>query len=215
MRKNLFVLTLAVFLLAFGWSVLQKERQLQSGTVMILTLQPVDPRSLMQGDYMVLRFALERDIDNALPAQMRESDSNQEEADDRETGPEQAGEGPFFSQKAVVRLDSSGEAVFVRLDSGRPLAEDEHLLAFKVRSGRQSSIGAGSFFFQEGYGAAFEQAKYAEMRVDSQGKSLITHLLDEDKKRIEPQRTVQIIIPATNDKIEEVGELVDPNIEEK
>ena len=200
MRKNLFALTLAVFLLAFGWSVLQKERHLHSGTVMILALQPVDPRSLIQGDYMVLRFALERDIGNALSAQMHESGSNQEEV---------------FSQKAVVRLDSSGEAVFVRLDSGRPLAEDEHLLAFNYRSGRRIIIGTGAFFFQEGYGNAYGQAKYAEMRVDSQGKSLITHLLDEDKKRIEPQRTVQIIIPGNDNKIEDVGELADPNIEEK
>jgi len=165
MRKALFVLILAVFLSAFGWSVLQKERQLQSGTVMILALQPVDPRSLLQGDYMVLRFALERDIDNVLSAQMEQR------------------------EKAVVRLDPSGEAVFVELDSGRPLAEGEYLLAFNSRSGKNIRIGAGTFLFQEGHGKTYEQAKYAEMRVDSQGKSLITHLLDENKKRIDPRKT--------------------------
>jgi len=171
MRKTLFLLVLAVFLSAFGGSVLQKERQLRSGTVMILALQPVDPRSLMQGDYMVLRFALERDIDNALSAH-------------RENSLEQVGRVPSSPQKAVVRLDSSGEAAFVELDSGRPLAEGEHLLAFNSRSGKNTRIGAGTFFFQEGHGKAYDQARYAEMRVDNQGKSLITHLLDENKNRI-------------------------------
>jgi len=191
MRKTLFALALAVFLSAFFWSVMQKERQLQSGTAMILALQPVDPRSLMQGDYMILRFALERDIDKALSARAKQHEnatSNQEDGD-QENGTEQAVQNLPSSQKAVVRLDPSGETVFVELDSGRSLAEGEHLLAFKSDSDRNSHIGVRSFFFQEGHGKAYEQARYAEMRVDSQGKSLITHLLDENKKRIDPQKT--------------------------
>jgi len=177
MRKALFVLVLAVFLSAFGGSVLQKERQLHSGTVMILALRPADPRSLMQGDYMVLRFAMEREIDAALSAQMEQGGEN---------APKQTGQRPSSPRKAIVRLDSSGAAVFVALDSGRPLAEGERLLAFHRRSDENIRIGAGTFLFQEGHGEAYGRAKYAEMRVDSRGDSLITHLLDENKKRIEP-----------------------------
>jgi len=188
MRKALFVLVLAVLLSAFGWSVLQKERQLQNGTVMILALRPVDPRSLMQGDYMVLRFAMEREIDHALSTQMGQRDEGaipNPESTDQESPPEQA-ERPH---KAIVRLDPSGEAIFVELDSGRPLAEGERLLTFHRRSDEDIRIGAGTFLFQEGHGKAYGRAKYAEMRVDSLGRSLITHLLDENKKRIDPRET--------------------------
>ena len=190
MRKILFVVALAAFLSLFGWSVFQKERQMHSGTVMILALRPVDPRSLLQGDYMVLHFVLERDIDNAL----RALKPARPDSAARKNGQEENGAVPPSSQKAVLRLDPAGEAVFVELDTGRSLAKDEHLLAFNTSedtgfgAGRVSRIGAGTFFFQEGHGRAYQQAKYAEMRVDSQGGSLITHLLDAQKKRIDPHK---------------------------
>lgn len=38
--------------------IYQKEAALQSGVDVILELAPVDPRSLMQGDYMQLRYRL-------------------------------------------------------------------------------------------------------------------------------------------------------------
>ncbi len=50
-------------LAAVGWSILQKERVLAEGTRVRLELNTSDPRSLMQGDYMTLRYALSRDID--------------------------------------------------------------------------------------------------------------------------------------------------------
>jgi uncharacterized membrane-anchored protein len=51
-----------IFILAFlNWNIVQKERLIEHGRVVLLQLAPVDPRSLMQGDYMALRFALERE----------------------------------------------------------------------------------------------------------------------------------------------------------
>ena len=54
----------AVFLVlaAVNWSILAKERIKASGELVLLELAPVDPRSLMQGDYMALRFALAESI---------------------------------------------------------------------------------------------------------------------------------------------------------
>jgi len=42
------------------------ERILSDGRVLLLELAPVDPRSLMQGDYMALQFAAVDDIRKAL-----------------------------------------------------------------------------------------------------------------------------------------------------
>jgi uncharacterized membrane-anchored protein len=59
------VLVAGAVLLVLGtvnWSILAKERIKTHGEVILLELAPVDPRSLMQGDYMALRFALANSI---------------------------------------------------------------------------------------------------------------------------------------------------------
>jgi uncharacterized membrane-anchored protein len=56
---------------AVNVSIAGKEGIKRDGEVVFLELAPVDPRSLMQGDYMALRFALARQIE---PADMREGE---------------------------------------------------------------------------------------------------------------------------------------------
>lgn len=43
---------------AVNWSIVAKERIKTGGERIFLALAPVDPRSLMQGDYMALRFEI-------------------------------------------------------------------------------------------------------------------------------------------------------------
>jgi uncharacterized membrane-anchored protein len=45
-----------------NYSLFAKEQIKRHGDVMYLDLRPVDPRSLMQGDYMALRFAVADEI---------------------------------------------------------------------------------------------------------------------------------------------------------
>src|SRR3546814_15533292 len=42
---------------AVNLQVLQKQRVLDDGRTVLLALRPVDPRPLIQGDYMVQRYA--------------------------------------------------------------------------------------------------------------------------------------------------------------
>ena len=53
---------LALVLAVANGSIWQREQLLGSGRVVILELAPVDPRSLMQGDYMALTFAAGREV---------------------------------------------------------------------------------------------------------------------------------------------------------
>src|SRR5262252_1955639 len=55
-----------------NFSISAKERDLESGRVVYLERAPVDPRSLMQGDYMALRFRIAND---ARPAMERSESS--------------------------------------------------------------------------------------------------------------------------------------------
>jgi uncharacterized membrane-anchored protein len=52
-------------LAAVNYAIYSKERVIREGELVFLELAPVDPRSLMQGDYMALRFAIAGGIDPA------------------------------------------------------------------------------------------------------------------------------------------------------
>ena len=60
--RGLTVLGALAVLASVNYSIYAKEQIKQHGEVIYLELAPVDPRSLMQGDYMALRFAVARDI---------------------------------------------------------------------------------------------------------------------------------------------------------
>lgn len=52
------VLGVALLLVLLNGSIFHKERIQRDGELVYLQLAPVDPRSLIQGDYMALRFQL-------------------------------------------------------------------------------------------------------------------------------------------------------------
>ena len=61
--RTLTLLGALLVLAGVNLSILHKERVIRSGRTIYLALAPVDPRSLMQGDYMALRFRVADDID--------------------------------------------------------------------------------------------------------------------------------------------------------
>src|SRR5436190_15305240 len=72
MRSAVAFISCAMVLALLNFSIVGKERQLESGKVVFLELAPVDPRSLMQVDYMALRFKIAND---ARPAMDRSESS--------------------------------------------------------------------------------------------------------------------------------------------
>lgn len=50
-----------VIIAAFIFSISGKEKIISNGEIIYLALAPVDPRSIMQGDYMRLRYAIENE----------------------------------------------------------------------------------------------------------------------------------------------------------
>lgn len=47
----------------FSFTIIQKENILKIGKLILLELSPIDPRSLMQGDYMRLRYSIADSLD--------------------------------------------------------------------------------------------------------------------------------------------------------
>ena len=60
--RALLAIAVVLVLGAVNWSIVAKERIKTQGERIYLALAPVDPRSLMQGDYMALRFELASNI---------------------------------------------------------------------------------------------------------------------------------------------------------
>lgn len=157
---------IAALALAVGaplFAVRDFEQTLASGRVVLAELAPVDPRSLMQGDYMALRFAL----DNELPR--------------HPAGSSDARRVPSYAHIAV---DTQGRATLAGLGDSAP-ADDAGLLHMRIRTrDGLSSIGPNAFFFEEGSAQRFEAARWGEFRVGANGKALLTHLRDERLERI-------------------------------
>jgi uncharacterized membrane-anchored protein len=182
-RRIALFAVLVLFFSFFTWSVLQKEQLKARGDPLVLALAPRDPRSLMQGDYMVLRFTLEGAVFRALPDSFSDDSALPHSRSDAGRA---AGAG--LTGAAVVEVAQDRSVLFKRLDDGSPLRDGEKRLVFRKRQG-QIRIGAGTFFFQEGHGKLYEKAKFAELRVNEAGESLITRLLDEDMQPIEAEKT--------------------------
>jgi uncharacterized membrane-anchored protein len=66
LSRILIVVAAVPVLAAVNLSIAAKERVIAGGERIYLQLAPVDPRSLMQGDYMALRFSIASLIDTRV-----------------------------------------------------------------------------------------------------------------------------------------------------
>lgn len=132
-----------------------KERILQEGRTVLLQLAPIDPRSLLQGDYMALRYAM---------------------ADEVAAAAKSAG---VSDGTIVVELDPAGVARFVGLDQGHSLAADQQRLVFRKR-GETVRLASDAFFFEEGHGGRYREARYGELRVAGDGSAILVGLRTDD-----------------------------------
>jgi uncharacterized membrane-anchored protein len=152
MRKLIAVLAGLIILLVVNMTIYQREKLRSEGRVILLELVPVDPRSLMQGDYMALNYA----VTNVL----RHTEKNQD-------------------GQVVVALDERGVASFKRLADNTPLADNEAVLQYRIRN-HQIKFATNAFFFEEGSGQQYQTAKYGEFRVSTDGEMLLTNLRGAD-----------------------------------
>ena len=135
-----------------GYAVLGHERTLRDGQLVLLRLAPVDPRSLMQGDYMALRF----ELDTHLQAEN--------------------GKWPAY---AHLQLGAGSRATFA--GTGDTPTSEPGRVSMRIRpSVGGASLGPNVFFFQEGNAALYETARWGGFRVAADGTALLTSLYSED-----------------------------------
>ena len=176
------IVGLIVVLVAVNLGIKKYETHLATAEKVLLQLAPVDPRSLMQGDYMALNYAISEQIMAAIEQQLATTEDQQ---------PIESLYNLSQDGLVVIKKDAQGVGHFVRLVSPSEedqlsLAKEELLLAYRLRQG-QLKIATNAFFFQEGQAAAFEQAKYGLFRVNDKGEPLLTDMVNSDFEVIDPE----------------------------
>jgi uncharacterized membrane-anchored protein len=154
--------TLLVFLYLVNTGIWGAEQNIENGTPVYLELAPVDPRSLIQGDYMALDYQIERD-------------ANQDGLEGSHRG------------QVVARLDENNVAHYDRVYTDEPLADKEILLNYTVSEYMGVRIGVDSFFFQEGQARDYALAQYADVRVTADGTVMLVNLVGEGFKQLVEQ----------------------------
>ncbi len=159
MRIKIMIILLVMIITALNYSIYEKELIKDHGQTILLELAPVDPRSLVQGDYMRLSYTIER---NALAKQL---------ADHHQRG------------YIVISPDNHNVAHFIRFHEKEYLAANEKLLHFYKKYNR-IKITPNSFLFQEGHAKYYENAKYGVFKFDNSGNYLLIGLADKNRKTI-------------------------------
>lgn len=166
LTRALIALGAVLVLGAVNVSIYGKERVIREGETVFLELAPVDPRSLMQGDYMALRFRLADGID----------------AWRREDGRRRLRTAPLtVDDRGVATLrEEPGEGGMGEVETGdaAPGDDDALRIAFRVRDGGVW-LGTNAYFFEEGSAERYESARYGEFRIDpSSGEAVLVGLRD-------------------------------------
>ena len=137
----------ALVLVVANTAIWQKEGLIVDGATVYVKLAPVDPRSLMQGDYMRLNFALPGNPP-AVPGTMAQ---------------------------VVARLDAHKVAEILRFHDGGPLRPGEFLMTVVVKNQRWI-LATDAWYFKEGEAARWSGAAYGEFRVDRDGSAVLVGL---------------------------------------
>jgi len=157
MRRAIVLIAGFLILAGVTAAISSKEQLLISGRVVFLELAPVDPRSLMQGDYMALRFKAAND---AFGFRMDQRVS-------------------LNDGRIVLSVDEKGVATFKRFDDVTPLAANEVVMRYRIRN-EKPKFATNAFFFQEGHAQDYAKARYGEFHVAGSGECILTGLRDEN-----------------------------------
>jgi len=155
----------------------QKESLIADGRPVFIALEPVDPRSLIQGDYMSLNFLQLQnitgdiyDFDKLNPTYlvMRRDPRGL-------ATPLRAYQSGVSNHENAVITDTPVQRP--ARQSVEHLAADEFLIELTPRKGRWALV-TDAWYFAEGEAGRWETAKYGDFRVLPNGKALLVGLAD-------------------------------------
>ncbi|OEF95873.1 GDYXXLXY domain-containing protein [Desulfuribacillus alkaliarsenatis] len=165
-NKKLIISLIILQLLFLGVQIAVSEHALANGQQIKLQLEPVDPRSLMQGDYVILNYTISQ------PTAERERQWEREQQWDKDFRHGQR-------LRIVLAPDEDGVHQYKELYAGQQLAVDEVVINGTYR-GWRVLYGIETYFVPEGTGLEVERAaNYAYVRISSRGNAIIERLSED------------------------------------
>lgn len=165
MRKKLVLGNFLLLLLIFSFSVYREEEYQKYNTFYIKTA-PVDPRSLMQGDYMILNYVIANQAQNKMTEEYL----------------------GVYQGYIKVRIEPKTRiAEFISIEKEKtPINEDELLIKFTRNSDNVNgvNIGVNSYMFQEGEAEKYSNAAYSEVIYLKNNKLRLKNLVDENLNKL-------------------------------
>ncbi len=154
MRKILIVAVTMLILTAINFKIYQTEHSIKYGKSIYLKLAPIDPRSLMQGDYMALRYDIENELSDANLGNIK---------------------------KIVLTLNKNRVAKIKSFEKVDKLGKDDFLVSFKKKPYRAELKLAHRYYFQEGKAKTYQKAVYGKFKTNG-SKIILVNLADKDFK---------------------------------
>ncbi|MCM8595387.1 GDYXXLXY domain-containing protein [Accumulibacter sp.] len=158
-----FVVVAALTLAVVNAGIWQKETLIATGQPIFVELAPVDPRSLMQGDYMRLNFRIPGEVISEAQSLL---------TSDRPRVVGRRGPGGVLT---LLRLYRANEA----------LAADEMIVELTPKDGRWILV-SDAWFFREGDAKRWAAARFGEFRVAPDGQALLVGLADANLEPLRP-----------------------------
>lgn len=167
--------SIALFLIMIG----RHEWHLAHSGSIYVKLKPVDPRSILQGDYMALNYQLYL---AELPPAMELIEDHL---------PSDAAKAYFYNQPSIlsyVQLDAQRRVIQTRFDpqllNDYPGASAKLVLRNPHNTFEGLYPAARSFLFAEGLEPCYRNAQFAELKVRENGQPLLVNLVGENLKAL-------------------------------
>jgi len=158
-RVIVLAITIATVLVVINVEIVAREQIVRNGVTVLLRIAPRAPRSLLQGDYMALRYSLAGTVASV------------------------AGQSGMNDGIAVIELGELDEAKFVALYEGQQLQARQQLLRYRKR-GESVRLASDAYFFEEGSEREYRDARFGEIRVNADGEAVLIGLRDAQGERL-------------------------------
>ncbi|UOH75719.1 GDYXXLXY domain-containing protein [Acinetobacter schindleri] len=182
MKKFLPLILAGFSILLFVGLILKHEHHLANSQSIFVELAPVDPRSILQGDYMTLNYELHFEGD-------AEADRGEEGSlPDKKIAALEKRIQDQTHLLSYVQLDDQHRVIQTSLDKSllKIAPETSMPLILKNPSNRLANLypAANSFMFAEGLEPCYRNAKYAEIKVKYNGQALLANLVDQNLRAL-------------------------------
>jgi uncharacterized membrane-anchored protein len=161
MKTKLFIAASLAVIAFFNVAIFQKEQILKNGETVYMRIVPRDPRSIMQGDYMDLRYEAAASITGDVPAHGR----------------------------VVIATGADHVGAYAHVDDGTPLKAGEKRMRYHLEVNEreifhhgETTIMPASYMFQEGQAAVYRGARYAVFKFDGPDNYVLAGLADANLK---------------------------------